>query len=215
MFVTSDKSEDEVKGAPEDKTRDPETILRSIRNQIAKSERVGSAIGKSHKSPRRKGLFVLLVLLLGGSAGLWWYLSSNTTSLAMKDQADTKNHDGNAVLQIVADISADQLWKDFRANEVKAKHDYEFKTIKVSGVIKSVASGRDGSYDVAFRASDVGETDLERKVFDQLHESQCNFANDKLEGILKLHAGELVSIVGVCSDFSRYQIKMTNCSIAR
>lgn len=103
------------------------------------------------------------------------------------------------------EISANDLYAAFEANEVAAEEKYKGKHVKVTGVVTEISSG--GTFTQACILLNVEDSVIFGDV-------QCNFSNDDTaQKIAQLTKGQMVTITGLCSGLGTINLDINNCEI--
>lgn len=98
-------------------------------------------------------------------------------------------------------ISANQLWADYKANEVAADDRYKDKILTVSGIVKEI--GKDIT-DQMYVTMQVGDQ------FD-INTVQCMLATDQKTFVAQLQKGQQVRVKGECKGATVGNILLRGC----
>lgn len=102
------------------------------------------------------------------------------------------------------EISANELYAEFEANEVAADEKYKGKYVKVTGIVTEISSG--GTFTQACILLNVEDSIIFGDV-------QCNFNNDESKKIAELTKGQTVTVAGLCSGLGTINLDINNCEI--
>ncbi len=157
-------------------------------NQPKKTKKIGGVIA------------TVLVVFLFAFAAIMGILYGE------EQPSDSQNNNSSAESKIeYIEISANELYREFEANEVAADEKYKGKYVKVTGVVTDISSG--GTFTQACILLNVDDSIIFGDV-------QCNFSDDEAaKKIAQLTKGKTVTITGLCSGLGKINLDINNCEI--
>lgn len=134
-------------------------------------------------------VILAIVAVAGGAAG-WWYVNN-------------KSHRDVSSEKAVFELTAQQIFDEYRADESAANESYLDKTGIVSSALTSVEQ-TNGQAVIVFALGDgmFGDEGI-----------RCSLLPEQESLVEKLKEGEVVKVKGICKGFNQVDVIFQNCLI--
>lgn len=142
------------------------------------------------KNKKKIGCLAIVVIFI-----LLWAVGSQTLK---KEETEANKPVTSAEIS----VTAQDIAKTYKDNEVKAKKEYEEKKVAITGEIKKVGS------------SDIEDKDFVLLKGDSGLDIHCYFEKDSNSGLENLNVGDQVTIIGIPYD-KFISVLVKNCSISK